>query len=168
MQGALLWFNWQEISGAGEPSYGRYVYRQVMPLFPAGELGDTSSPVFFFDGDFFPESQAFHIPVTGTEERQVAERVAEEGGDQFFVIALYARGEMLRKLDRCLREKQVTGYRGLTGYPPVGLEKFNEVTGEMGLVLTASLNGRQMTITPSFLLSQAELEKMGLEAEELE
>lgn len=159
----LFWFNWQEISGSGHSTYGRYVYKHLLPYFSPMRNDFPTGLCLFYDGDFLPE-RTVKIPHSGPEQARVLEQVVRTGADLLYVVAIYNQSGQINfaEIDKALRKEGTRGYVGMTSCSKLNFEEFDVLTGEMMLPYAFAILAGGCIEKESFaFLSDEELRSMG-------
>jgi len=156
----IYWFDWMTISEAGYPSYGRYVYSQVLELL-APEI-DFGSYAFFFDGDALIE-EGIALTAKAPEEKFTINNLVSLGMENCFALAIYGEERMLVNLHRSLHTAPVKGYLGKITFPGMEFKEFYELTNKFSLAFSLHLTGSTLETNEFGFISNAHLRELGYE-----
>jgi hypothetical protein len=168
----FFWFNWEEISEKGNPRYGTYVFRKLLPHFSPKcvTVSWTIHSYFVYDGDM-GLGDAFCFSCDGPPNVSVMSNVTRIGYDRCYLVAIYGTGPVdLSKVDQSLREAKVDGYIGMTSCSTVDFREFMKAMNRMMLVPACSISMMNLLEKEEEfgLINDEELRSMGFDPRKVE
>lgn len=164
--GAFLWFNRELIRDSGNINYGRYIYRNLLPLFAIkvydiSQMGIMPLGIYqFYDGKALPEGKV-DLPVKDAAQAAILKEASFDDFSAIYVVAFYTNTKVdYAPLDKKLHN--LVGYIGMTTCEPVSFHRFYELTGLLALPFCITLYYETIKDEGAgFFLGKEELEKMG-------
>ena len=164
--GVFLWFNRELIRKSGNINYGRYIYRNLLPLFAVkvydiSQIGIMPLGIYqFYDGKVLPEGKV-DLPVRDATQAAILKEASFDNFSAIYVVAFYSQTKVdYAALD--LKMHNLVGYIGMTSCEEVSFHKFYELTGQLALPCCITLHYETIKDEGAgFFLDKEELQKMG-------